>query len=446
MILRPFFQCFKHTVLLRCSVSGREITKRSLLSTFSRPQLPSDAESARSDFSKSLTARIDKLQTSILFAGKRLNDLTGYSGIEKLKNQIEEQEQIVARSVKEVRDAKQAYAEAIKTRSESQQEVNELLQRKNTWSPTDLERFTHLFRADHSNSRQEEVCQQALNQAEVTADQARMDLGNMILARYHEEQIWSDKIRRASTWGTWGLMGFNILLFILVQLGLEPWKRKRLVGSFEEKVRQVVQEERSALLAERRQTNHHASIENDDFLTDADHAAASVAASVISSLDGRDRPEHNRIISPLSTDDEDFLTDADHAAASVAASTSGPAVDSFRTEQHGAQNRSYPAGEGEASREAGSSIMTNTGQTHSQPRMGNSNMMSLPMSLTAFAATMQQLWRRLDASLTNSARRLTSIWQRAFSEQPCHLRTEDVTSACLASGLIGILFGLSMSQ
>lgn len=85
---------------------------------------------------------------------------------------------------------------------------------------------------------------------EKEVDEAQDRLSKSILARYHEEQIWSDKIRRASTWGTWGLMGFNVLLFIVVQLGLEPWKRKRLVGGFEEKVREVIQEEniRNALL------------------------------------------------------------------------------------------------------------------------------------------------------------------------------------------------------
>lgn len=46
-------------------------------------------------------------------------------------------------------------------------------------------------------------------------------------------------------------MGFNVLLFVVVQLWLEPWKRKRLVGGFEEKVREVIQEEalRNALLS-----------------------------------------------------------------------------------------------------------------------------------------------------------------------------------------------------
>jgi len=45
-------------------------------------------------------------------------------------------------------------------------------------------------------------------------------------------------------------MGFNVFLFAIVQLGLEPWRRRRLVGGFEEKVREVIQEEtlRSTLL------------------------------------------------------------------------------------------------------------------------------------------------------------------------------------------------------
>jgi len=60
--------------------------------------------------------------------------------------------------------------------------------------------------------------------------------------RYHEEQIWSDKIRRASTWGTFALMGVNVLLFVVVQVGFEPWRRKRLVRGFEEKVKEAVQQ------------------------------------------------------------------------------------------------------------------------------------------------------------------------------------------------------------
>ncbi|KAJ9573388.1 sensitivity to high expression protein she9 [Nakaseomyces glabratus] len=36
-------------------------------------------------------------------------------------------------------------------------------------------------------------------------------------------------------------MGFNLVLFIIFQLLLEPWKRRRLTGSFEGKVRHALE-------------------------------------------------------------------------------------------------------------------------------------------------------------------------------------------------------------
>lgn len=35
-------------------------------------------------------------------------------------------------------------------------------------------------------------------------------------------------------------MGINVLLFVVVQVGLEPWRRARLVRGFEEKVKEAV--------------------------------------------------------------------------------------------------------------------------------------------------------------------------------------------------------------
>ena len=82
--------------------------------------------------------------------------------------------------------------------------------------------------------------------AEREAEEAAGKLSASILARYHEEQIWSDKIRRMSTWGTWGLMGVNVLLFLVFQIGVEPWRRKRLVKGFEEKVMEALEREGAA--------------------------------------------------------------------------------------------------------------------------------------------------------------------------------------------------------
>ena len=139
--------------------------------------------------------------------------------------------------------AREAYTKAISQRSTSQREVNELLQRKHAWSPTDLERFTELYRSDHANEQAESAAQQQLAEVEKTAEEAAAQLSKSILSRYHEEQIWSDKIRRMSTWGTWGLMGVNVLLFLIFQIGVEPWRRKRLVKGFEDKVMEALERE-----------------------------------------------------------------------------------------------------------------------------------------------------------------------------------------------------------
>ncbi|KAJ5653782.1 hypothetical protein N7490_000785 [Penicillium lividum] len=207
--------------------------------------LPSYLESRRSKLSKQFTGMMDNLQSNVFVAGQRLNDLTGYSGIEALKKEIHSQENRLRTARAQVREAKNAYTAAINNRSTSQREVNELLQRKHAWSTTDLERFTLLYRNDHTNEVAETETQEALSQAEREAEEAAAQLSKSILSRYHEEQVWSDKIRRMSTWGTWGLMGMNVLLFLIFQILVEPWRRRRLVKGFEDKVVEALEKEKA---------------------------------------------------------------------------------------------------------------------------------------------------------------------------------------------------------
>ncbi|EEB09739.1 inner membrane protein [Schizosaccharomyces japonicus yFS275] len=158
---------------------------------------------------------------------QHVNNLTGYSKIEQLKVAITTHERLLKDKRSLALQARKAYLDAVQKRSNSQREVNELLQRQSSWSPTDLERFTALYRNDHSNKTLESDSQKKMEQAEEQVDEAQDSLVQAILTRYHEEQVWSDKIRRASTWGTWGLMGINLILFVVVQLILEPKKRRR---------------------------------------------------------------------------------------------------------------------------------------------------------------------------------------------------------------------------
>ncbi|OAP62707.1 hypothetical protein AYL99_01934 [Fonsecaea erecta] len=211
-------------------------------SNSSRQPLPSAISSRYTDLQQRFAHFMDNFQTHVFTASRRLNDLTGYSGIEALKTDIERQEAVVQECRAAVKDARERYSDAIAQRSTTQREVNDLLHRKHTWSPADLERFTTLYRSDHANEQAESAAQKEVSDAEARYEEASTKLAKAILARYHEEQIWSDKIRQMSTWGTWGLMGINVLLFLIFQVVLEPWRRKRLVKGFEEKVELALKE------------------------------------------------------------------------------------------------------------------------------------------------------------------------------------------------------------
>lgn len=196
----------------------------------------------RPEFATRLHSQIQNMHGMLLVASKTLNDVTGYSSIEQLKKTVERLELELQQAKSSVRAAKAAYLEAISKRSDSQREINELLTRKHSWTPQDVERFTELYRSDHEYLQREKNAERNLEEAENTVDSVQVHLTTLILTRYHEEQMWSDKIRQALTWGTWALMGVNLLLFAVATLLVEPWKRKRLVSAFHDEVREKLTE------------------------------------------------------------------------------------------------------------------------------------------------------------------------------------------------------------
>ncbi|KAI1007867.1 Sensitive to high expression protein 9 [Podosphaera aphanis] len=206
--------------------------------------LPSAKASRRHDVTKRISYLMDNLQGNIFIASQRINDLTGYSSIEALKKQITILETKVQDAQHAVQTARLTYKTTVTDRASTQREVTTLLARKDAWTPSDLERFTALYRMDHSNEQAVQEAATRLADAESNMEHLAHQLRSSILARYHEEQIWSDKIRRMSTWGTWVLMGVNVLLFLVFQFGFEPWRRKRLIQGFEEKVREALEQDK----------------------------------------------------------------------------------------------------------------------------------------------------------------------------------------------------------
>ena len=154
---------------------------------------------------------------------------TDYSSIELLNQQIVEQERGLKARLDSVTAARDIYSAAHTSQASSQKEVVSLLERKSSWSPTDLDRYTSLIRSEHLHEQSVVAARQALAAAEKELEGARAELERKERKKYHEEQIWSDTIRRNSTWITFALMGFNILLLV-ANIGIfEPWRRRRLV-------------------------------------------------------------------------------------------------------------------------------------------------------------------------------------------------------------------------
>ncbi|KAL1916865.1 uncharacterized protein VTP21DRAFT_5062 [Calcarisporiella thermophila] len=196
---------------------------------------------------RELTADIkDPKEAASVFA-RLFNEITGYDRIDHLKKEVSNQAENFVRARQALREAKTNYDSKITSRIDTQREINELLQRKHNWTNEDVNRFTQLYRNDHANEQDEQDAKLHFKNCENEVDTAYTQLTRSIMDRYHEEQLWSDKIRAASTYGTIALMALNLLLFMAVQTIFEPWKRKRLAGNFEDLLVKTVEDGKERL-------------------------------------------------------------------------------------------------------------------------------------------------------------------------------------------------------
>jgi len=164
-------------------------------------------------------------------------------------NILHVQEARIKATRRAAREAKTAYDDAVLQRSISQRQVNDLLQRKSSWTDSDVSNFTSLVRSDHSFEQEEARTKARVAEMEDVVDREFSELMRAILARYHEEQVWSDKIRSASTYGSLAVLGINLVVFIMAIIVVEPWKRKRLAQTFEKKVEELGAETKALMNA-----------------------------------------------------------------------------------------------------------------------------------------------------------------------------------------------------
>ncbi|KAF1919786.1 Mdm33 family-domain-containing protein [Ampelomyces quisqualis] len=193
--------------------------------------LPSHRERQRWSLSKRFSEAMDELLPKLAVVTQKVNTYTGtdYSGVEALRREIKEQENLVKARRAAIDIAKHSLDTAHAQQASAQKEVVALLERKHSWSAGDLERYMSLIRSEHINDQAIRLAKESVINAEAALEEARTQLEKRERAQYHEEQIWSDTIRRNSTWVTFGLMGVNIFLLLLSLAILEPWRRRRMV-------------------------------------------------------------------------------------------------------------------------------------------------------------------------------------------------------------------------
>lgn len=174
-----------------------------------------------------------ELDLKLNLLSNQLNKLTGYERIENLKNNVMKSEQDVNNWRKLLIDSKLDYNRLSDNRRSSQKQVNDLLNKKSSWNDEQLLSFTDLVKNDHQIEKLEKEALELVDKYESLVEKGFDKLVKSILERYHEEQIWSDKIRSLSSTYTLLALGINVIVFISAIIIIEPYKRKKMINELE---------------------------------------------------------------------------------------------------------------------------------------------------------------------------------------------------------------------
>ncbi|EST09054.1 hypothetical protein PSEUBRA_001386 [Kalmanozyma brasiliensis GHG001] len=236
------------------SDSQRDLLARLRSATASLPSFNgSTSQKSLTDALATATAHthtlLARLRTKLTHLSTQYNTHTGYAAIEGLKTRIDELESSLSSARSLASTAKRTYLIAVQSRSASQRETNDLLSRKSSWSESDLGRYTELLRKEHALSREEAEAEKVLEKSEAQVQASFDELMKAVMVRYHEEQIWSDRMRGMSTYGSLVVAGLNAVLFVVAILLVEPYKRRRLAETFETRLVSAEEQSRELILA-----------------------------------------------------------------------------------------------------------------------------------------------------------------------------------------------------
>lgn len=167
----------------------------------------------------------------------KINRFTGYDECLIMKENVKKLDQKLKDLKIQKSESRKLFTDAVEARSICQKELNTLLQNKPLWRDIDLQRFTELYREEINMEKTENEAKRRNEDLENLVETAHQEFLDALRERYQMEQLWSDHIRKLSSYGTFAVVIVNLLMFLLLQQYIEPRKRQQLLSDFKSEIR-----------------------------------------------------------------------------------------------------------------------------------------------------------------------------------------------------------------
>ena len=124
--------------------------------------------------------------------------------------------------------ARSSLDSALQAFEESQTQHNQLLQSRDKWGASQAMEFAKLLEKEVQIRNELERAKKELATLENEQTLTLNNYMNDLRRRYQEEQLWQERGRIFSTYGTWGVIVLNSIVFLLSQYRLQARETRRM--------------------------------------------------------------------------------------------------------------------------------------------------------------------------------------------------------------------------
>jgi hypothetical protein len=197
-----------------------------------------------------LKAASQRIKRSLNSISQIINTQSGYTSVQQSKAKVTDNELVYEQALALWKRSKTEFKNLNDSRTRCQRDVNNLLQRQQSWGKEDVGRFTELFTREHELERMVVESGERLHGAEESMERAHVSLMSAIRQRYNDEQVWADYVKLISTYGTFALVALNISMFVSYHGLIEPLRRQKMISGVAETVSDLYVDKTKVLISD----------------------------------------------------------------------------------------------------------------------------------------------------------------------------------------------------